>query len=218
MAETVLVKTKPRKDFGSDNAKRLRQQGLLPAVVYGHKEADLTVVVPHDEVEKVVRRGIRVLQLEIEGKAETVKFAELQWDHLGVDILHADFQRVSLDEKTIVQVRLELRGISPGIGEGGVIDQPIHNLPVECTIANIPEVIRVPIDKLHLGEAIHVKDLTLPPNVVARADPDAIVVQVRAQKVEVEAPAAAAAAAAPGETAEPEVIGKKVAEPEEAEE
>jgi large subunit ribosomal protein L25 len=73
------------------------------------------------------------------------------------------------------------------------------------------------IDKLHLGDVIHVKDLTLPPNVTAKADPDAIVVQVRAQKVEAE-PTAAAAAVAPGETAEPEVIGKKVEETEEAEE
>jgi hypothetical protein len=68
-----------------------------------------------------------------------------------------------------------------------------------------------------LGDAIHVKDLTLPPNVTAKADPDAIVVQVRAQKVEAE-PTAAAAAAAPGETAEPELIGKKPAEEEETEE
>jgi len=217
MAESIVVKTQPRKAFGSANAKRLRQKGLLPAVVYGHKEADLTVVLPRDEVDKIVRRGIRVLELEIDGKPQTVKFAELQWDHLGKDILHADFLRVSLDEKTIVQVRLELRGLAPGIGEGGVVDQPIHNLTVECTIATIPEVIRVMVDKLHLGEAIHVKDLTLPPNVTAKADPDAIVVQVRAQKVEVEAPAAATAAT-PGETAEPEVIGKKVAEVEETEE
>jgi large subunit ribosomal protein L25 len=217
MADIVLLKTQPRQAFGSANAKRLRNQGMLPAVVYGHKEADLTVMLPRDELEKVVRKGIRVLELDIDGKTQMVKFAELQWDHLGKDILHADFQRVSRDEKTIVQVRIELRGIAPGIGEGGVIDQPIHNLTVECTIATIPEVIRVQIDKLHLGEAIHVKELTLPPDVVAKADPDAIVVQVRAQKVEAEAPAVPGAATA-GETAEPEVIGKKVAEEEETEE
>ena len=213
MAETVTLKTQPRKDFGTVSARRLRKEGLLPAVVYGHKEETLTVVLPREEVEKIVRRGVRIVSLEAGGKTETARFRELQWDNLGKEILHVDFMRVSKDERIVVPIRIELRGIAPGIGEGGALDQPMHNLQVECPALEIPEFIRVQIDGLHLGQAIHVKELTLPPGVVAKADPDAVVVTVKAQKEEV----AAVVAPTEGGT-QPEVIKKPGAKEEAAEE
>lgn len=217
MAEYFLLKATPRDQFGSANARRLRKQGLLPAVVYGHKEAHLDVVLPREDVEKVVKKGAHIVDLEAGGKTEKARFRELQWDTVGKELVHVDFMRVSKDERIVVPVRIELRGIAPGIGEGGVLDQPIHVLNVECPALEIPEHIRVMVDKLKIGDAIHVKELTLPANVVAKADPDAVVVQVKAHKEEVAAPAAAAAPAAEGAAAEPEVIKKapKVEEPEE---
>jgi len=215
MAETVLLKTKPRSEFGSVSARRLRQQGLLPALVYGHKEQTLTVVLPREEVEKVIKRGIRIVTIEAGGKTETARFRELQWDNIGKEILHVDFMRVSKDERIVVPIRIELRGIAPGIGEGGVIDQPMHDLQVECPALEIPEYVRVQVDTLHVDDAIHVKDLKLPPGVVAKADPDAVVVIVKPKKEEVVAPAPAAATE---ETAEPEVIKKAAPVEEEAEE
>src|SRR5262249_61202502 len=116
------------------------------------------------------------------------------------------------DERIIVHVPIQLRGIAPGVGAGGVLDQPLHTLNIECPALEIPEFIRVNIDKLQVGEAIHVKELTLPPNVVAKVNPDAIVVQVKAQKEEAPAPAAPVEGAV-----EPEVI-KKAPKPEESEE
>jgi large subunit ribosomal protein L25 len=211
MAEFVLFKTQPRSAFGTRAASKLRGEGLLPAVLYGHKEANLSIVLPAAEVEAAVRKGARVVDLEVDGKPEKARFRELQWDHLGKEILHIDFMRVSADERVVVPVRIELRGVCPGIGEGGVIDQPIHNLNVECPVLAIPEVIRVVVDQLHLGDSIHVKQLTLPEGVIAKVDPEAIVVIVKAQKVEAEATPAAAA----GEAAEPELIGKKPGEEEE---
>lgn len=214
MAEFVLLKSQPRSAFGTRAASKLRREGLVPAVLYGHKEANLALVLPAADVEAAVRRGARVVDLEVDGKTEKARFRELQWDHLGKEVLHADFMRVSADERVVVAVRVELRGVSPGIGEGGVVDQPIHNLNVECPVLAIPEVIRVNIDQLHLGQSIHVRELTLPPNVVAKVDPESIVVIVKAQKVEAEAAPVAAA----GEAAEPEVIGKKPGEAEEEKE
>lgn len=212
MAEFVLLKSQPRSAFGTRAAGKLRQQGLVPAVLYGHKEANLALVLPALEVEAAIRKGARVVDLEVDGKPEKARFRELQWDHLGKEILHADFMRVSADERVVVAVRIELRGLCPGIGEGGVVDQPIHNLNVECPVLAIPELIRVNIDQLHLGQSIHVREVMLPPNVVAKVDPEAIVVIVKAQKVEAEVTATAVAA---GEAAEPEVIGKKAGEEEE---
>src|SRR5438093_3757652 len=201
MAETVSLKSKPRDQFGSTASRKLRAQGLLPAVVYGHKEATLSILLPKDEVEKAVKRGVRIVDLEAGGKTETARFRELQWDHLGMELVHVDMMRVSKDERIVVHVRVELRGTSPGVTGGGVLDQPLHTLNVECPALEIPEFIRVNIDKLQIDEAIHVKDLTLPPNVVAKGNPDAIVVQVKAPKEEV-----VAAPVAPVEgAAEPEV-------------
>src|SRR5262245_59875672 len=214
MAESVQLKTQPRKEFGSANARRLRKKGLLPAVIYGHKEEVLSVLLPRDDLEKAVRKGVHIVDLEHDGKTEKARIRELQWDHLGKEVLHADFMRVSKDERIVIGVPVHLRGHAPGIGEGGVLDQPIHVLNVECPVLEIPEHIRVNVDKLMLGQAIHVKELTLPPNVVAKADPGAVVVIVKAQKVEEAAPAAAAPAEG---AAEPEVI-KKPPKAEETEE
>lgn len=215
MAEFMLLKAQPRDLFGTANARRLRKKGLLPAVVYGHKEAHLDVVLNRDDVEKVVKKGAHIVDLEAGGKTEKARFRELQWDSVGVDLVHVDFMRVSKDERIVVPVRVELRGIAPGVGEGGVLDQPIHVLQVECPALEIPEHIRVTVDKLKLGDAIHVKDLTLPPGAVAKADPDAVVVHVKAHKEEAAAPAATLPAAEGA--AEPEVIKKppKAEEPEE---
>jgi large subunit ribosomal protein L25 len=219
MAEFMLLKAQPRDQFGTANARRLRRKGMLPAVVYGHKEAHLDVVLTRDDVEKVVKKGAHIVDLEAGGKTEKARFRELQWDSLGKELVHVDFMRVSKDERIVVPVRIELRGIAPGIAEGGVLDQPIHVLQVECPALEIPDNIRVTVDKLKIGDAIHVKELTLPAGVVAKADPDAVVVQVKAHKEEVVAPTAAAAAptAEGAAAAEPEVIKKapKVEEPEE---
>ncbi len=138
---------------------------------------------------------------------------DVQWDPLGNDVLHADFYRVSADEKITLEVRVELRGTAPGVTAGGVLVQPIHSLTVECLVVAIPESIRVSLTELQLNQAIHVRELKLPEGVKVTNDPEAIVVQVSQKIVEEEAAAAAPAA----EGAEPEVIGRKE-EPAEEEE
>jgi large subunit ribosomal protein L25 len=106
-----------------------------------------------------------------------------------------------------------LKGIAPGATGGGVLDQPLHTLSVECPASNIPSSIRVNISELQLGAAIHVRELTLPEGVKALADPDAIVVHITAPVVEAEAPVVPVA-----ESAEPELIGRQKAAEEGAEE
>ena len=111
-----------------------------------------------------------------------------------------------------VAVPVELRGIAPGVAAGGVLDQPIHSLNIECLAIAVPESIRVNVAELQIGMAIHIKEVHLPPDTKALGDPDAIVVQVSAPVDAVETPAGPAA-----EQAEPELIGRKVAEEEEEE-
>jgi large subunit ribosomal protein L25 len=214
MAESVTLAAQSRSTSGTHEARRMRKKGLIPAVVYGHKEATLAVTVNRDDLYKVVRHGVRVVDLQAEGKTEKALIRDVQWDHLGLDILHVDFARVAADERIKIEVRIELRGTAPGVTAGGVLDQPIHSLVVECLAIAVPESIRVPIAELLIGQAIHVKDLKLPEGVTTAVDPDAIVVQVAAPKAEEEAATVAPVA----EQAEPEVIGRKEKAEEEGEE
>jgi len=205
MAESLVLVAETRAGRGKQAARRLRRTGKVPAVVYGHKEETLSVALPLEEVEKAIRRGVRVVDLKAGGKEEKALIRDVQWDHLGKDLLHVDFARVAADERIVLTVPIELRGTAPGVTAGGVLDQPMHTLSIECLAISIPDTIRVNVGELQIGSAIHVKDLVLPAGVKAMSDPEAIVVQVKQPVAEEEAPVAAEAA----EAAEPEVIGAK---------
>jgi large subunit ribosomal protein L25 len=204
MAESVVLLSKPRADRGSHRARRLRREGLIPAVLYGHKEATLAVALPADDLYRVIRQGARVVDLTHDGMTETALIKDVQWDHLGHDILHVDFARVSADERIQIEVRVELRGNAPGVNAGGVLDQPIHNLEVECLALKVPDSIRVSIAELQIEGAIHVRDLVLPEGVKCLMDPDAIIVHVTAPAAEPEPTAVPTA-----EQAEPELITRQ---------
>lgn len=210
MADSVVLAYETREGKGSRKAGKLRQSGKTPGVVYGHKQATQSVAVSHDELLNAVQHNIRVVDLQGQGKTEKALIKDLQWDYLGVDILHVDFEWVSADERIKVTVPIELRGISPGVANGGVLDQPLHSLHIECLAIAIPESVRVLISELQKGQAIHVRDLKLPEGVVAVDDADALVVHVTEPRATPE----------PGEegaVAEPEVITRRPAA-EEAEE
>lgn len=208
MAETVQLAAQNRSQYGSSVARRLRRGGQVPGVVYGHKEATVAIAVSADELAKAVRVGTHIFDLQLDGKTETTLIKDVQWDPLGHDILHVDFTRISKDERVEVTVSLALRGTAPGITAGGILVQPLHELTLECLATAIPDSIRVNIGTLQKGDVIHVRDLTLPEGVVAKDDPDAVVVQVSEPAVEAETTGPTA------EVAEPEVIGRPKAEEE----
>ncbi len=209
MAESVTLVAQERTGSGTRQARKLRKGGMVPAVVYGHQEATISVSLWADDLHKAIRQGARVVDLKQGEKVQKALIRDLQWDPLGHDILHADFARVSADERITLDVRVEIRGTAPGVTAGGVLVQQIHKLQVECPVISVPESIRVHVGELQIDQAIHVRDLVMPEGVVVKSDPEGIVVQVSQKIVEVEEPAAAAAAVPTAEQAEPEVIGKK---------
>src|SRR5262245_22722806 len=216
MAESVILTAQPRQQFGTHNARRQRKAGAVPAVLYGHKEATIPLAMSRDELYKAIRQGVRLVDVKQGGKLEKALIRDVQWDALGLDILHVDFARVSMDERIEVDVRVELRGTAPGVTGGGVLNQPLHNLKIECLAISIPESIRVNIGELQLNQALHVREVTLPEGVKVLNDPEAIIVQCVRKIIEEVAPVAATAAAPTAEQAEPEVIGRqKAAEGEE---
>lgn len=212
MAETITLDTMPRQLDGSRGAQRMRKKGLVPAVLYGHKEDNVFFALPQEALEAAIHKGAHVIDLKTDGKTQKALIREVQWDHLGVDVVHVDFARISETERVHVTVPIELRGTAPGIAAGGVLDQPMHAIEIECLAIAIPNSIRVNVGSLQMDQAIHVKELQLPEGVKALGEADGVVVQCVAKQLEEAAPAAPGA-----ESAEPEVIGRKPAEEEEAE-
>jgi large subunit ribosomal protein L25 len=213
MAETKSLETHKREGRGSRLAERLRKQGRVPAVVYGHKEDTVSIAVDHKPLLEAIRHGVRVVEIKTDKGVENAQIVEVQWDHLGKDILHVDFKRVDKDELIHIHVPIELKGVAPGIAGGGQLDQPLHTLHIECPALAVPDSIRVSVADLQLSQAIHVKELKLPDNVKALDDPDAVVVHIIAKQAEPEPGAAPVV-----ETAEPEVITARKKAEEEGEE
>jgi len=206
MAEQVTLKATPRTGSGSRSAFKLRKQGLVPAIVYGHKEENASVAVSAEELDRAIRvLHVRMLNLDIAGKSESVLIREVQWDPFGKQMMHVDFERKSASEKVKVTVPVELRNTPKATG-GGVLDQPLHKLHIECPLGAIPEAIRLDITNLTLGNPIHVSDLKLPEGVRVLEAAEAVVVQLKLPGVE----AVVAAPVVPGEPgAGPEVIKKE---------
>ena len=212
MSQTAQVTAKQRSELGSRANKRLRDAGFIPGVIYGHKEAVVPVTLPKKETVGHISRGAHVFDLAVDGKSEKVLVKEVQYDHLGLEVIHVDFARVSLDEKVEVTVPLELKGTPKGEAEGGVLTQVISDLELECLVTDIPDVIRHNVSELGLNDVLHISDLKLPPGVRCLQDEDLIVATVKEILETVEAPAAAVVEEG---AAEPEVIGKKKEEGEE---
>ena len=201
-SQSAQVSARPRNELGSRANKRLRDSGFIPGVIYGHKEAVIPVTLPRKELTGHLTHGAHLFDLALDGKSEKVLVKEVQYDHLGLEVIHVDFARVSLDEKVEITVALELKGTPKGEAEGAVLQQIINELEIECLVTDIPEVIRQNVSDLEKDAVLHIKDLQLPPGVRVLQDPDLIVATVREVQEE-------AAEAAEGVTAEPEVIGRK---------
>src|SRR5262245_8900573 len=107
MAESVLLVTEPRSTRGSQNARRLHSKGRLPAVLYGHKEATLSLSLSTEDFVKAIRHGARVVDLKTGSGVEKALIRDVQLDHLGKEVLHVDFARVAADERIVVPVRVE---------------------------------------------------------------------------------------------------------------
>src|SRR5438046_3976100 len=167
MAQSAQITAKPRSELGSRANKRLRDAGFVPGVIYGHKEAVVPITLPKKDVVNHLSHGAHLFEVGLDGKKETVLVKEVQYDHLGADVLHVDFARVSLDEKVEVTVPIELKG-EPKEAEGGVLQQVINELEVECLVTEIPDAIRVNVADMKLNDVLVIKDLPLPAGVTTK--------------------------------------------------
>ncbi len=201
-----------RNTQGKHFNRRLRLSGKIPGVLYGHGLESVSLAVEADDLSAAIRHGSRLVSLT-GAVSESAFIRELQWDTWGKHIVHVDFTRISEFEIVEVRVPIELRGEAPGVREGGVVSQLIHEVEIACPAAVIPEKLAVNINHLALEQEILLNALELPQGAkVLAADLEAVVVHCH---IPVEMPEEGAAEAVPGE---PEVIGAKDKEEGESEE
>ncbi len=199
MAETLKVEV--RESRGKRNTRRLRRGGAIPAVLYGHGEENICLSVPAEQLNTLVAHGTRLVTLA--GAVNESAFVrDVQWDTWGSTVIHVDFTRVSQDEKVQVHVSVELRGEAPGVREGGVVEQLIHDVQLDCPAISIPERLSVNINSLQLHGSITVADLALPEGATVLRDTGDVLVQCVEPAEEIEEVEEAMAI-------EPEVIGAK---------
>ena len=174
-SETLEVKK--RDGLGSLAAKKLRQNGEIPANLYGHGEANVHLAVKADAIHNIIKHGTKLVALT-GGVQDTAILREVQWDAFGVDVLHVDFTRVSQAEAVEVTLPVELHGEAPGSAEGGMLAFTAHELTIRCPASSIPEHLQVNIGGLHVGQAIHAGEVELPSGATMLTPATEVVVQV----------------------------------------
>tara|TARA_R110002111_G_scaffold261826_3_gene335811 strand:- start:14804 stop:15418 length:615 start_codon:yes stop_codon:yes gene_type:complete len=175
-----------RDKLGSIESRRVRRAGRIPAVVYGHEQEPAHVCVESKDLENLVKNRERVFEIDVEGKVEETMLRELQWDTFGLQILHVDLVRINASERVTVEVPVRLRGTCPGVVSGGILEQPLHSLELDCLAHNIPDDIPVRINSLEIGDAVYVRDVIVPRGSKLHNAEDQVVVHVVAPKGEEE--------------------------------
>ena len=202
--------------MGRSAVRKLRARGLIPAVIYGGKHEPQALQVAAREINAMMSHasGENVLvELAIAGEdsSRTALVQEVQHSPVGGDIRHIDFHAVSMDQMIQAEVPLEPTGIAVGVKTfGGLLEQSLRSLAIECLPADLPDRITVDVSQLNIGDSIHVRDIQLPSGVTAKVQPDLTAFSVVAPVVEEEPIVAESEAAAAG----PEVITEKKQEAE----
>ncbi|MFQ5964848.1 MAG: 50S ribosomal protein L25 [Candidatus Scalinduaceae bacterium] len=208
--EKKSLQVEIKKDSGSRKARNYRKSGLIPAILYGHKQENQKLLLNGKEFIKILNSGAKMVNLKWDGSEEISLVKNVQFDTFGKEILHVDFIRVDLTEIITTHVSVVLHGTSPGVKEGGILEHTMKEIEIECLPTEILNNIRVDISELNIGKPIHIKDIELPSNIKILENPDAIVASVHFAVEEKEVLEEEL-------VSEPEVITTREAEVEEAE-
>ncbi len=214
--EAILEAT-TRDTFGKNEARRTRQAGRVPAVVYG-ASADSALAKVATPIAVEPRPLLKILHsesgantlisLKLEGSATKVLVKAYQLDPVTHQVLHVDFYRVAMDKMLQVTIPVVVKGEPKGVKQqGGILEFIRREIEVECLPGDIPEHVEIDVSELMLHQGIRVRDVATDPKWKPISEAELMLVHVIMPKVE-EAPVAADAAAVPATTAEPEVLKK----------
>jgi len=216
--ERAELKVSKREVLGKQ-VKKLREQGIIPANLYGHGKPSQAIQVEAKELLRAITQtgggGLVFIKIGPRGRAHPAITREVQRHPRTSRLLHVDFQAVLLTEKVRTEVPLHFEGVAPGAREG-VLIHGLSSLPVEGLPEALPHAIVVDVSSLAaVGQAIKVVDLSLPKGVAPLLDPETVVAKIEAPaRVEEVAPAAPAAEVAEGEAEKPAAEAEKEEEEE----
>lgn len=204
MATAQEVKVEVRSETGKRKVKRIRAEGKVPAVIYGHGEESVSLSVPADEIGRIINHGERIVSLT-GGVTSDAFIREVQWDVFGSHVIHIDFTRVAAGELLDTTISIGTRGVAPGTKVGGTVEQPLQEMAIKLPPRSMTDHIEVVINELGMDEKITLADIDLPDGAVYDLDPSTVVVQCieKVEKAEEEETAVGDMGA------EPEVIGEK---------
>ncbi len=233
--DKIILNTQARETIGKGACKKLRQKDMIPAVVYKQGQKTLSIQVETAEFihalhtsagenaiitlefpssKKETPAGKQTGKTKGSAGAKTVIIKEIQYHPIKENILHVDFQEISLTEKITVNVPIVLKGESVGVKtDGGVLEHITKELEVECLPTQIPEKIELNVEQMKIGDIVHIKELATPAEIKVLTDSEQAVVSVSppAKEEEILPPEEAAE-----EAQEPEVIAEKKVEEREA--
>ncbi len=211
--EEIFLDVEQRQETGRAKAKDLRQEGFIPAVVYAEGKDSMSLKVSHSALLKLIHQyrieGVLInLKVKDDKKrpSRSCLIKEVQYGPVHGEILHVDFNEISLTKVIKVNVPVAAKGEPIGVKqEGGTLEHVLWEIEIECLPTDIPKDVQVDVTMMKIGDSIHIKDLNVPSGVKILTDPQAVVLSVASpMKEEV------AAEALEGEEAkEPEVIKEK---------
>ena len=214
----LTVQAEERQKTGKGANRRLRMQGKLPAVVYGQGLETLAVSVNAQDVDLILHSEAghnTIFQLQVSGKLTDVLIKDYQLDPVKGSLLHADFQAVALDQKMTFAVPVQVEGTAQGVIAGGVLDQVLREIEVECLPTEVPDHIPLDVTELEIGDSVRVEALQVDsPKISLLSAPDLVILSIVPPQAEEEVEEIVEEE----ELEEPELIKKGKAEEEEKEE
>ena len=186
MAE-ITLQAETGRPSGTSASKRLRREGKIPAVVYGHGIEPISIAVDGRDLRHALtgESGLNaLLSLRVDGTSHLAMAKVLQRDPVRGTVTHVDFQIVSRDEVVTADVPIVVHGEAKAVhAEGGIVENPLTSLTVHATPARIPTSIDVDVTELKVGDVIRVGDLTLPSGVTTDIDDEEPIVLAQSQQV-----------------------------------
>ena len=186
---TSKLRVKRRVRIGKTGSKKVRNEGKIPAILYGNKLEPIPLIINPVELKKALdteagRNTLIELEIEDEDKATSRLsiLRDIQIDHLTSKAIHLDFQAVDREQTIDISIPIVFTGRSEGVKEGGILEETIRVLEAKCPASEIPNELEVDISALLIGDSIHVRDLELPENVIPLRDEDETVVSVQTPK------------------------------------
>ncbi|GAB6138981.1 50S ribosomal protein L25 [Halanaerobaculum tunisiense] len=176
--ERLELDAEIRDKTGSSNSRRLREEGLVPGVLYGNDRDPVNLTLDATKVNKVTG-GNKIIDLSLEdGSTQPVMVKDVQRDVIKGSLLHVDLYQISLDQPVTVEVLVELAGPASGQQEGGVLEQLLRKLEIECLPTDIPEKIVVDVSELDIGQSLSVADIEVAEGIEIESKPSETVATV----------------------------------------